>query len=239
MTALRTILQGGVSLENLETENMILPVGAMPLDRWGDSLPAAVFAINNRIVKTHGFSPAQLMYGFTPRGHPEDFSLRDEMATYAGVLEKRQKEWANDRHVEDWKEDGVQGEIDDDKWLRLAKLEEQREQAVKRTYYTQQQIEKGEIGQGDQPKKGDLVLLRRFVVDKDKGRKLETKWEGPYVVERVGYSGVSVVLYDLLTDKRKGRYCKWGSGLLKSRLCFLTSKNHKQDYKQRGTTTWG
>ena len=34
-------------------------------------------------------------------------------------------------------------------------------------------------------------------------------------------------------------YCKWGSGLLKSRLCFLTSKKHKQDYKQRGTTTWG
>ena len=33
--------------------------------------------------------------------------------------------------------------------------------------------------------------------------------------------------------------CKWGLGLLKSRLCFLTSKKHKQDYKQRGTTTWG
>ena len=33
--------------------------------------------------------------------------------------------------------------------------------------------------------------------------------------------------------------CKWGSGLLKSRLCFLTSKKHKQDCKQRGTTTWG
>ena len=32
-------------------------------------------------------------------------------------------------------------------------------------------------------------------------------------------------------------WCKWGSGLLKSRLCFLTSKKHKQDYKQRGTTT--
>ena len=36
-----------------------------------------------------------------------------------------------------------------------------------------------------------------------------------------------------------GRWCKWGSGLLKSCLCFLTSKKHKQDYKQRGTTTWG
>ena len=41
-------------------------------------------------------------------------------------------------------------------------------------------------------------------------------------------------------DLSGARYrCKWGSGLLKSRLCFLTSKNHKQDYKQRGTTTWG
>ena len=34
------------------------------------------------------------------------------------------------------------------------------------------------------------------------------------------------------------RECKWGSGLLKSRLCFLTSKKHKQDYQQRGPTTW-
>ena len=33
--------------------------------------------------------------------------------------------------------------------------------------------------------------------------------------------------------------CKWGSGLLKSSLCFLTRKKHKQDYKQLGTTTWG
>ena len=40
-------------------------------------------------------------------------------------------------------------------------------------------------------------------------------------------------------EKKKVNRCKWGSGLLKSRLCFLTSKNHKQDYKQRGTTTWG
>ena len=31
--------------------------------------------------------------------------------------------------------------------------------------------------------------------------------------------------------------CKWGSGLLKSRLCFLTSKKHKQNYKQHGTIT--
>ena len=206
MTALRTILQGGIDTENPEIEDMTPPVKSMPLDRWEESLPAAVFAINNRIVKTHGFSPAQLMFGFTPRGHPEDFSLRDEMAVYTGMLEEKQIAWARDRNIEDWEESKVQSEIGDDKWIRLAKLEEQREHAVQRTYDNQQQLEKREIGRGDQPKKGDLVLLRRFIVDKDKGRKLETKWEGPYVVERVGYSGVSVVLHDLLTDKRKGRY---------------------------------
>lgn len=40
---------------------------------------------------------------------------------------------------------------------------------------TQKALEKREIGRGEAPEKGDLVLLRRFVVDKDKGRKLEIK----------------------------------------------------------------
>ena len=48
---------------------------------------------------------------------------------------------------------------------------------------------------------------------------------------------------DPLNENKKLRSflnnCKWGSGLLKSHLCFLTSKKHKQDYKQRETTTWG
>ena len=39
------------------------------------------------------------------------------------------------------------------------------------------------------------------------------------------------------TEDRNKDICKWGWRLLKSCLCFLTSKKHKQDYKQRGTTT--
>ena len=205
MTALRMILQGGIDPWNPDIEDITSPVNSMPLEQWEESLPAAVFAINNRIVKTHGFSPAQLMFGFTPRGHPEDFSLRDEMAVYAGMLEERQMLWASDRYVEDWgdKEDENIGQDkrDDDKWIRLTKVEEQRERAIRKTYDNQQHLEKSELGKGDPPKEGDLVLLRRFIVDKDKGRKLEIKWEGPYLVERVGYSGVLVVLRDLLTDK--------------------------------------
>ena len=43
----------------------------------------------------------------------------------------------------------------------------------------------------------------------------------------------------LFTSGFSRSLCKWGSGLPKSRLCFLTSKKHKQDYKQRVTTTLG
>ena len=53
---------------------------------------------------------------------------------------------------------------------------------------------------------GDLVLLRRFAVDEEKGRKLEAKWKGPYRITRITKSEVSVWLEDLCTGMRKGRY---------------------------------
>ena len=51
---------------------------------------------------------------------------------------------------------------------------------------------------------GDLVLLRRFTVDKDKGRKLKAKWEGPYQIMRMTKSEISVWLEDLCTGAKKG-----------------------------------
>ena len=43
-------------------------------------------------------------------------------------------------------------------------------------------------------------------MDKDKGKKLEPHWEGPYLVKRISHSDVSVTIKDLHTDKEKGRY---------------------------------
>ena len=53
---------------------------------------------------------------------------------------------------------------------------------------------------------GDLVLRRRFVVDKSLGMKLETKWDGPYRLSRISKSGVSGDLQDLKTGRIVGRY---------------------------------
>ena len=56
------------------------------------------------------------------------------------------------------------------------------------------------------PKMGDLVLRRRFIVDKSLGMKLETKWDGPYWVSRISKSGVSSDLQDLKTGRIIGQY---------------------------------
>lgn len=56
------------------------------------------------------------------------------------------------------------------------------------------------------PQVGDLVLLRRFVVDKDRGRKLEARWEGPYLLQKIAKPGISGYLRDIKTGKIRGRY---------------------------------
>ena len=55
------------------------------------------------------------------------------------------------------------------------------------------------------PQLGDLVLRRRFNVDKSLGMKLYTKWDGPYRLTRIAKSGVSGDIQDLKTG-RVGRY---------------------------------
>ena len=80
----------------------------------------------------------------------------------------------------------------------LEKLENQRVEARMR------ELERRQAG--NRPGTGDLVLLRQFAVIKDKGKKLETRWEGPYKVTRVTKSGVLVILEDLCTGMKKGRY---------------------------------
>ena len=56
------------------------------------------------------------------------------------------------------------------------------------------------------PELGDLVLRRRFQVDKSLGMKLHAKWDGPYLLSRISKSGVSGDLEDLKSGKVIGRY---------------------------------
>ena len=48
--------------------------------------------------------------------------------------------------------------------------------------------------------------LKLRLVDKDKGKKVDPKWKGPYRIAKVTKSGVSVLLEDLCTGGKSGRY---------------------------------
>ena len=53
---------------------------------------------------------------------------------------------------------------------------------------------------------GDLVLRRRFQVDKSPGMKLHATWDGPYKLTRISKSEVSSDLEDLKIGKVISRY---------------------------------
>jgi hypothetical protein len=63
-------------------------------------------------------------------------------------------------------------------------------------------------------KEGDLVLLRRFVVQKHLGQKLEWQWEGPYRLNEIAHHKRSGRLQDLHT----GELAKVRRGGLKGRV---------------------
>ena len=91
--------------------------------------------------------------------------------------------------------------------LRLASIEEMRELTRERMLSDQEgRMEQAKSPRYEAPRLGDLVLRRRFQVDKSLGMKLHTKWDGPYLLCRVSKSGVSGDLQDLKTNKVIGRY---------------------------------
>jgi len=73
---------------------------------------------------------------------------------------------------------------------KIVNLPEKREANQKPTRYTAQ-------------REGDLVLLRRFLLDQRKGSKLEARWEGPYVISDLAKHGKSGRLRDLNTGERE------------------------------------
>jgi hypothetical protein len=65
--------------------------------------------------------------------------------------------------------------------LRLSQLDELWESALDCSMETQRRMILTEEGRGEckNLKEGDLILLRRHIVDKERGHKLKPKWIGP------------------------------------------------------------
>jgi len=170
-----------------------------PVKRWFECVPTVVQAINIRQLSVQGYSPAQLLFGFQPRttgfGRPTG---RDEivLAALASLISE-----APQRTVYDYELKKVDYDV------RLACLDESRNLALYRNLDHTAVTEK-ERGRWQRLEEGDLVLLRRFEVDKHKGKKLEAQWEGPYLLGDIAWHGRTARLIDIQSGKvvrvRKG-----------------------------------
>lgn len=91
--------------------------------------------------------------------------------------------------------------------VRLARIEEWRTLAAqRRVEHHQRRIEQSKPTRWDRPKTGDLVLLRRYALDTQKGQKLEPRWQGPYQVQALTRNGQSLKLADFQSGQSIGRH---------------------------------
>ena len=87
--------------------------------------------------------------------------------------------------------------------LRVATPDEIRQTAPDRLFKANKSITRQDARKRrwEEPKEGDLVLLRRFGADQHHDRKLEPRWEGPYRLADVAFHGRSGRLEDLHSGK--------------------------------------
>lgn len=180
-------------------------ISGSAMDKWDEYLDAVVHSINSRVLKVHSYTSSQLFLGFNVRLYLLDQTLVEELR--CSNISEAFDTFTREPNLEGQEyEVQVAREYD----LRLAQMEEMRELVRERVLLD---LDKKEVGMAisryQSPKLGDLVLRRRFNVEKSLGMKLHTKWDGPYRLSKIAKPRVSGYIEDLKTDKVLGWYAFW------------------------------
>ncbi|KAJ8175493.1 hypothetical protein LV161_008779 [Aspergillus fumigatus] len=146
---------------------------------WDSNLPSVIKAINTRHIEDHGFSPAEILFGFSPR--------------HAGA--PRIEDLINLEGIEVRAETDLRSAIES----KAARVQEARD-LMTESRVTLPPPTLTRLAEGD------LVLLWDTVLEKDKGRKLDPRWRGPFLLKKLMYHKRSAVLEDLITKLQVGRY---------------------------------
>jgi hypothetical protein len=153
---------------------------------WGTYVPESTASINTRLIRVHGYSPAQILLGYTPKllhldppgeGHTAPVDKED--------LERLP---AHQYRIA---------------WSLRSK---RRELAMWALVTHQMGTERGRPKPRYTPEPGDLVLVRDKIIDGQKGRKLEARWKGSRLVDRVSEHGLSATIRELYGEGVTRRY---------------------------------
>jgi hypothetical protein len=159
-------------------------------ERWNLFVEIAVQSINSRVVPSLGFSPAQVMLGFQP--------------TFFGPapLQKQLLSEVIEQELQSRPEDWI--DMSKSSTVHLERLDDTRR--IVQELAVNKSATAANAGSRRTMAAGDLVLLRKAVLDNVKGRKLETRWSGPYQIARMLANGRSAILNDLSSGLRVGKF---------------------------------
>lgn len=144
---------------------------------WGRSIPEILPNINGRLLRIHGFTPAQILLGFNPQWqHPQPEVDQATIDVTTGS---------------------------EDLYLWEQHREEIRNGAILALTRHQGSLEAKQKAGWTQPKQGDLVMVRDIAKDKQHGRKLDPSWLGPRLLTSTTASGVSGYVQEMYSDKVK------------------------------------
>ena len=130
-----------------------------------------MFAINTRLVRIHGFAPAELMFGYKPKGS----WLRHLHEDYDTETEVKDPE-DNAPHL---------------CHMHIERRDKLREDARAAMAAVHQRMEKSRDPMWTKLKEGDLVLLWNAQLEKHLRRKLESRWTEPHRLVKINPGGVS------------------------------------------------
>ena len=141
---------------------------------WALSIRDGVLEMNTKLVRIHGYSPAQLMLGYEPQQYhfdieptpfPEDLMTPEEAPAHQCQIFTALR--------------------DENKLLAM--------EAASYSHYV-----KGKRDRKHRlPQAGDLVIVRHHTIDNQRGRKLEPKWLGPRLLTKITKHGLSGYVREL------------------------------------------
>ncbi|TAQ83554.1 hypothetical protein B7494_g8120 [Chlorociboria aeruginascens] len=143
--------------------------GPNAIQFWGHAIGEIALCINTRLVRTHGFSPADMMLGYFPtwcrKPTPRDYDTGTD----------------RERDVQSYPEQlaAVPGEHWSFLWEARNEL---RDMVAASIAHAHAKVRSHNNPLWTTPKINDLVLVRHHQLDKNKGKKLESRWLGPRLV---------------------------------------------------------
>lgn len=178
------LVERNVQLVSSQLRKWVFQRGPQAKYAWGRSLPEIMPNINGRLVRTHGFTPAEIFFGYNPqyvvtqREPTVDLTNGEGQDEQPGTLLHQ--------------------------WMDLR--DENNTLAVRHVAEGHTQQEGKTQALWTKPQAGDLVLVRDFTRDKDFGRKLDMKWLGPRLLVEISESGVAGYVQNLHGDGEVKRY---------------------------------